>query len=129
MQGALLSSVMEIRVHEVNDQKIAEVVSEEVLIQNAQDGLDLMATVYYQEMDSMILHEKNITPDFFDLKNGIAGELLQKFSNYRMRLGIVGTFEGHTKKSITDFIFESNKQGRINFVGSVEVALKRLGKL
>lgn len=119
---------MEIRVHEVNDLKIAEVVSEEVLIQNAQDGLDLMATVYYQEMDGMILHEKNLTPDFFDLKNGIAGELLQKFSNYRMRLAIVGTFEDYTKKSITDFIFESNKQGRINFVGSVEVALDRLSK-
>ena len=38
----------------------------------------------------MIIHEKNITPEFFDLKNRMAGEILQKFSNYRIRLAIVG---------------------------------------
>lgn len=119
---------MELRIHEVNDTKIAELVSDDVLIQTTQNALDLMVDVYYQDMDRMILHEKNITPDFFDLQNGIAGDILQKFSNYRMRLAIVGTFGDYTKKSITDFIFESNKFGQINFVGSVEVALERLAK-
>jgi hypothetical protein len=119
---------MELRIHEVNDIKIAELVSDDLLIQTTQDALDLMVDVYYQDMDRMILHEKNITPDFFDLQNGIAGDILQKYSNYRMRLAIVGTFKDYTKKSFTDFIFESNKLGQINFVGSVEVALGRLAK-
>lgn len=127
--GCTISRGMELRIHEVDQTKIAELVSEDVLIQTTQDALDLLVDVYYQDMDRMILHEKNITPDFFDLKNGIAGEILQKFSNYRMRLAIIGTFEGYTKKSITDFMFESNQRGQINFVGSVEEALVRLASV
>ncbi|MDD4645730.1 MAG: DUF4180 domain-containing protein [Bacteroidales bacterium] len=46
--------------------------------------------LYYHGFDRMIIHEKNITPEFFDLKNRMAGEILQKFSNYRIRLAIVG---------------------------------------
>lgn len=72
------------------------------------------------------LHEKNITPDFFDLKTGTAGEILQKFSNYRVRLAIVGDFSAYPGQSIRDFIFESNKRRHINFVGSVAEAVERL---
>jgi hypothetical protein len=74
----------------------------------------------------VILHEKNITPDFFDLKTGTAGEILQKFSNYRVRLAIVGDFSAYPGQSIRDFIFESNKRKHINFVGSIAEAVERL---
>ena len=73
-----------------------------------------------------MLNEKNITPDFFDLKNGIAGEILQKFSTYRVRLAIVGDFSKYTSKSLNDFIFESNKGKHINFVTSTIEAIKIL---
>ena len=56
--------------------------------------------------------------DFFDLKNGIAGEILQKFSNYRVSLIIVGDFSKYASKSLNDFIYESNKGRHINFVAS-----------
>ncbi len=58
----------------------------------------------------------------------MAGELLQKFSNYRVRLVIVGDFSGYTKKSIKDFIFESNNGKQINFLASTTEALERLSK-
>lgn len=77
---------MTIKSHNINDIKIAEVIADEILIQSAQDGLDLMGNIYYQGFDKVILYEKNITPDFFDLKTKIAGEILQKFSNYRIGL-------------------------------------------
>ncbi|WES99229.1 DUF4180 domain-containing protein [Chryseobacterium arthrosphaerae] len=114
---------MEIKSHEVNSIKIAEIVSGEIIIQSAQDGLDLMGNVYYQGFDKVILHEKNITPEFFDLKTGIAGEILQKFSNYRIGLAIVGDFSKYESKSIKDFIFESNTTKHVNFVGTLEEAL------
>ena len=40
----------------------------------------------------------------------MAGEILQKFSNYRVRLAIVGDFTPYSSKSIKDFIYESNKK-------------------
>jgi len=117
---------MNIATHHLNDLRIAEVISEAVEIKTAEDGLDLLGNLYYQDVDSVILHAKNITPAFFDLTTGIAGELLQKFSNYRMRLAIIGDFSHYTGKSINDFIFESNKAGHINFVGSLADALRTL---
>ena len=117
---------MTIETHQLNDSRIAEVISDDPVIKTAEDGLDLLGNLYYQDFDSIIIHEKNIIPDFFDLKTGIAGEILQKFSNYRMRLAIVGDFSHYTGKSINDFMFESNKAGQINFVKSSADALTKL---
>lgn len=109
---------MKIETYTINDTKIAEFISDAVFIKTANDVLDLLGDLYYQNVDKIVIQEKNITPDFFDLKNGIAGEILQKFSNYRIRLTIIGDFSKYTGKSINDFIYESNKGKQINFVTS-----------
>lgn len=120
---------MNIIAHQINTTNIAEVISENLLINNAEAGLELLGNIYYQGFDQLILHSNNITPAFFDLKNGIAGEILQKFSNYKVRLAIVGDFSNYTSQSIKDFMYESNKAGHINFVGSLEEALNKLSKV
>lgn len=117
---------MKIETHHINNTKIAEIISTDTIIKKAEDGLDLLGNLYYQDFDKIIIHQHNITPDFFDLKTGIAGEILQKFSNYRVHLAIVGNFTHYTSKSINDFIFESNKAGQINFVNSTEEAINKL---
>jgi len=115
---------MKIEPHNINNLNIAEVISDKIIINHAEDGLDLLGNLYYQGFDKIIIHEKNITPAFFDLKNGIAGEILQKFSNYRVSLAIIGDFSQYDGKSIKDFIFESNKGKHINFLGTTTEALK-----
>lgn len=115
---------MKIETHNINDIKIAELISDDNIINSVEDGLDLLGNLYYQDFDKIIIHEKNITPGFFDLKNGIAGEILQKFSNYRVRLVIIGDFSKYTSKSLKDFIYESNKGSHINFVSSQPEAIK-----
>lgn len=117
---------MNIVTHHTNKIKIAEIISDEIIINSTQDGLDLLGNLYYQEFDKVIINKSNITPAFFDLKNGIAGEILQKFSNYRFRLAIVGDFSKYKSKSLNDFIFESNKGRQINFVPSQSEAIKVL---
>lgn len=125
MENALKTK-MEIKIHEINDVKIAEVISEANIINNTEDGLDLMGDLYYQGFDGIIIHEKNIIPDFFNLKSGIAGEILQKFSTYRVRLAIVGDFSKYTSRSFNDFILESNKGRHICFLSSTTGAIKIL---
>ena len=120
---------MKIEAHNLNNTKIAEVISDETIISTAEDGLDLLGNLYYQGFDGIVLYENNVTPDFFDLKNGIAGEILQKFSTYRVRLAIVGDFSKYSSKSLTDFIYESNRGKHINFVNSTTEALKILSAL
>lgn len=117
---------MHIASHQNNNSTIAEIISDELLIQSAEDGLNILMDLYYQGFDKIIIHAHNMTPLFFDLKNGLAGEILQKFSNYRVHLAIVGDFSKYTSKSITDFMYESNKGKQVNFVDSKENALVML---
>jgi Domain of unknown function (DUF4180) len=116
--------MLTVKPYKINKVNIAEVISQEIIIANIQDGLDLLGNLYYQNFDKIIIYEKNITPEFFDLKTGIAGEILQKFSNYRVRLAIVGDFTKYQNKSFKDFVFESNKLGQINFVETITEAVK-----
>lgn len=117
---------MRIKEHIINKIKIAELISDDVIIYKNEDAFDLMGNLYYQGFDKIIIHKKNITSDFFDLKNKMAGEILQKFSNYRVRLAIIGDFSEYTKKSIKDFIYESNNGKQINFLPTVDKALEIL---
>lgn len=117
---------MVIETLQAENEKIAQLISEKIFIETAEDGLNLLGNLYYQGYDKIIIHEKNLTPDFFDLKNGMAGEILQKFSNYRVSLAIIGDFSKYTSKSITDFMYESNKTGHICFVSSKKEALEML---
>ncbi|MBN8653645.1 MAG: DUF4180 domain-containing protein [Cytophagales bacterium] len=117
---------MKIESHSINQIRIAEIIADEIIIHSAADGLNILGDIYYQGFDSVIVYEKNITPDFFQLANGMAGEALQKFSNYRVRLAIVGDFGVPPSKSLKQFIFESNKTGHINFVSSLNEAILKL---
>ncbi|HMI04527.1 MAG TPA: DUF4180 domain-containing protein [Pedobacter sp.] len=119
---------MNIETHQAGDIKIAEVISEEILVSNPEEGLQLMADLYYQEFDKIILYERNISADFFDLKTGLAGEILQKFSNYRVQLVIVGNFSKYGGKSIKDFILESNNGRQVNFLPDLNTAIEKLSK-
>ncbi|WP_449025610.1 DUF4180 domain-containing protein [Porphyromonas endodontalis] len=107
---------MEIKTHNIDNTKVAEIITDKVILRSTEDGLDLLGNLYYQGFDKIIIHEKNITPEFFDLRTKIAGEILQKFAQYQMPLIIVGDFSKYKSKSLNDFIFESNKSQQINFI-------------
>ena len=115
---------MEIKIHTIDNRKIAEIISDNIVLQTVEDVVDLIGNMSYQGFDKLIIHEENMIPDFFELKNKIAGNILQKFSQYSMPLAIIGDFEKYESKSLNDFIFESNKGKLINFVTTVEDGLK-----
>jgi|APLow6443716910_1056828.scaffolds.fasta_scaffold42641_2 hypothetical protein len=108
--------------------KVAEILPGSELIYSPDDILDIMAEARLNDSGRMIIYDNSLTPDFFDLKTKVAGEILQKFSNYRMRLAIVGNFSGFESKSLRDFIRESNRTGTINFVGTIDEALLKLDR-
>lgn len=117
---------MEFIIHEINEIKIAEFSSESQAINTLDDAMDLIGNASYKGEGKIILHEFQLNPEFFNLKSGLAGDILQKFSNYRMQLAIIGDFENVSSKSLRDFIFESNNQGLVNFVSSLEEAINCL---
>lgn len=104
-------------------EKIAEILPGSCFITSPEEILDIIAEVGYHDCNKLIIYDSNLHQDFFDLKTGFAGEVLQKFSNYRMRLSIIGNFSGYKSKSLIDFIRESNNRGIISFVDTLEKAL------
>lgn len=106
---------------------IAVVQSEELLLTDVQSALDLMATVRYEsDCDCMVLNKSEISEDFFQLSTRLAGEILQKYINYFMKLAIVGDFSVYTSKSLKDFIYESNHGRDVFFVSTVDEAVNKL---
>ena len=109
---------MQFEIIKIGEQEVAEITSTEI-IRNAQEALELLMNCGYQGTTDLIIHESNLSAEFFDLKTGVAGEILQKFSTYNGRLAIIGDFSNHQSKSLKNFIFESNKVGRIIFFDSL----------
>ena len=118
----------EIISHQVDGQTFLEINSEGRFINNVQDALDLLGELFGRYYDGIILHEGSFNPRFFDLKTKFAGEILQKFSNYRVRLAIVGDWSKYTSHSFAAFIVESNRGRMVNFASSTEEAVALLSR-
>ncbi|GGH23281.1 DUF4180 domain-containing protein [Sphingobacterium alkalisoli] len=113
---------MQLIAHRIANKNIAELIISKEIFTTLEDATDLMGDVYYQGFDKLIVYQKNINPSFFDLKTKLAGEILQKFATYKLQLAIVGDFN-FDSKSLTDFIYESNKGNLINFKSTLQLAL------
>ena len=109
--------------HTIGKTAVAEVAANDMLLTVPEDANDLLRNAYYQGFDGMIISADKISPRFFDLKTRLAGEILQKFSTFQMRLAIVGDFSVFPSESLKSFIYESNRGGLIHFSPTTADAL------
>ncbi|MDF9556825.1 DUF4180 domain-containing protein [Bacillus tropicus] len=109
---------------------IALVRSDTVVISDVQTALDLMATVQYEvDAKHIVIDKSLISESFFDLKTRLAGDILQKFINYRVKIAIVGDFSMYTSESLKDFIYECNKGKDIFYLATEQQAIEKLSTL
>lgn len=107
--------------------RIVYVESKDILLSDTQSALDLMATIQYEkDCRRVILDKEAISEEFFRLSSGVAGEVLQKFINYKMKLAIIGDFSKYTSKPLRDFMYECNNGNDIFFVDSLDQAVEKL---
>jgi hypothetical protein len=116
---------MNYTLHATGGRDIAEIISLDAPVRSPQDILDIIVNVPSR---FIILRKEMLDGSFFDLKTGLAGDILQKFSNYDKKLAVIGDFSGFTSTSLKDFIYESNKRNDVVFVDSVEAAVDRFSK-
>ena len=101
---------MNIETLKKNGLEMAIVTSDEPIITDPKSALDLAMTVKYETgCTNIAINKEAIVGDFFVLSSRLAGEVLQKFTNYGVRLAIFGDFSKYTSKPLKDFIYESNK--------------------
>lgn len=112
-----------------NSVDIAIVTDEKPVITDTQSALDLAMSVKYETGASRIVIDKNlICGEFFILSSGIAGEILQKYINYHVKMAIYGDYSHYTSKPLRDFIYESNQGKDFFFVATKEEAIEKLTK-
>lgn len=92
------------------------------------DALDLVGSLWGQEVDWLALPKARLGEDFLKLRTGLAGAVIQKFVNYRVRLAIVGdvSAEAAASDALRDFVRESNAGDRVWFVPDLAALETRL---
>jgi hypothetical protein len=119
---------MKLKVHENINGKIIEVISDDIVLKNEKDVISFIEELTSLEANKIIFHKENIIPDFFILRTRLAGEILQKFVNYRIKIAIVGDFKNISSETLKAFIYESNRGTEVFFLEDVEKAISKLAK-
>lgn len=91
---------------------------------------DLIGDSYGLDADLIMVPVSRLDPEFFSLRNGMAGAFLQKLVNYSFRVAIVGDISKHVtaSKALRDFVYESNSGKQVIFAANVDELEARLTK-
>ena len=120
---------MEFKVIEKNGVRAAVAQGEAPLLADTQSALDLIAAAAYEaDAQRVALEKESVHPDFFRLGTGLAGEVLQKFTNYGMKAAFYGDFTALCANSepFRAFVAESNKGNTVFFAKDEDEAVERL---
>lgn len=120
---------MKLTVKEQNGVQVALLTSQEPLIGDVRSALDVILSAGYEsECDRLVINKEALSEEFFQLSTRLAGEILQKFVTYQIKLAIYGDFSQYTSKALRDFIRESNQGNQIFFLETEEEALDAITK-
>jgi len=72
--------------------------------------------------DAVILTEGDLAPEFFDLRSGLAGEVMQKFVNYRLRVALVVPDADVYGERFSELVYEHRAHTMIRFVRTMDEA-------
>jgi hypothetical protein len=89
-------------------------------VAGGQDALDLIGAAL-ASAEIVAIPATRLDERFFSLGTGVAGEIMQKFVNYRLRLAIVGDIGAHVAAStaLRDLVRESNRGRHVWFVADL----------
>ncbi|GAB3153766.1 DUF4180 domain-containing protein [Micromonospora sonneratiae] len=92
-----------------------------------QDALDLIGAAFLGAQ-VVAVPASRLDERFFSLGTRVAGEIMQKFVNYRLRLVIVGDISQHlvASSALRALVTESNRSDHIWFVPDLDALDARL---
>ncbi|MFE2064829.1 DUF4180 domain-containing protein [Streptomyces sp. NPDC059467] len=91
-------------------------------------ALDLVGDAMGQDAELVAVPAERVGDEFFRLRSGVAGAVVQKFVNYRLRLAVVGDISRHLADSsaLRDFVYEANRGRHLWFVADDAELAERL---
>ncbi len=92
------------------------------------DALDLIGEAMQYGTKFVLVPVERLDDDFFQLKTGFAGQVVQKFVTYRLHLVILGDISQYVaqSRSFRDFVYEANRGNSVWFMTNLEELHGRL---
>ncbi|MFJ3878938.1 DUF4180 domain-containing protein [Streptomyces sp. NPDC090077] len=92
------------------------------------DVMDLVGNAAWQGARWVVVPAGRFGEDFFRLRTRIAGDIVQKFVNYRVGLVVLGDISRHTdgSEALRDFVRECNRGRQTWFLADLEELRARL---
>jgi len=100
---------MNYKLVENENTKYIEVFSCETPVKTEQDALELVALCGENDTNLLMIHYKALSEDFFKLKTGVAGAILQKFINYSVKTAIIIPDQSEFGPRFRELVSEANK--------------------
>lgn len=94
---------------EKNNQTIVVVSSTEPPIATGKDAIGLIEVCIEHNVGRIAVHAEALSEDFFKLRTGVAGEILQKFVNFSLRAAIIVADGSLIKGRMKELLAESNR--------------------
>ena len=113
---------MDYRIIEKTDIKYIEFARDTVSLSSEADILDIISTSLENSNYYVALHYEGISNEFFNLKSGFAGEVLQKFVNYGVRAAIIINNEEGLEIRFKEMLSEANKGNQYGFFRDISEA-------
>ena len=111
------------RTYELHGLRVFECAAEGAPPKTERDAAGLINTAWEHRARLVVLPVERLGDDFFRLRTRIAGEIIQKFVTYHLRLAIVGDISRYVDESsaLRDFVYESNRGDQVWFVSREEL--------
>ena len=116
------------QVREIQGQRVLVCAPEGGPVLTDRDASDLVQLGFDHQAHWLAIPVERLGPDFFNLSTRIAGEVIQKLVNYRIKLAVVGDVSGSVAQSnaLRDFVVESNRGQHVWFVESLGALKDRM---
>lgn len=102
----------------INGQRVLLWDREGAPLASSRDASDLVGEAFSTEAKVVVIPVERLSPEFLKLSSGLAGEVLQKFVNYGLKVAILGDITAAVAASgpLRDFVRESNRGRSVWFV-------------
>ncbi|MCC2309269.1 DUF4180 domain-containing protein [Cellulomonas chengniuliangii] len=104
------------------------------VIATSADTSDLIGNAWAAQADLVAVPVSRLDPEFFRLRSGMAGEILQKAVNYHLQIAVVGDISEHlaASEALRAFVAESNRGQHAWFVpdeAALEAQIARIRRV
>ncbi|MCI8483966.1 MAG: DUF4180 domain-containing protein [Lachnospiraceae bacterium] len=92
------------------------------VLSSEKDAIDLVSACFSNDTGSLLLHERSVSPDFFNLRTGLAGAVLNKFQTYNIKTALIIQDMELLEGRFGEMVMESNKGNEFRVYDSVQAA-------